>query len=57
MVPLHRRLPRANDSAQAQPLEAGVACNDDARLSIIGQPHGAAAVAWSVLCAPDMGVN
>jgi hypothetical protein len=37
----------AERSAQAQPPEADVACNDDVRVSIVGQLPGAAAVACS----------
>ena len=41
-------------SAQAQPPEAGVACNDDVRVSINGQLPGAAAVACSVWFAKSL---
>jgi hypothetical protein len=41
------RMIHVNDTAQAQPPEAGVGCNDDVRVSINDQLLGAAAVASS----------
>jgi len=42
-----RRPAPSNVRTQPQPPERDVACNDDVRVSIIGQLPGAAAVGWS----------